>query len=198
MKLFTLNLRKAMVGLAVCLTVLGVSGATVDYEGITYTIGTGAKKGQLTIAAPSAAIKAAGGYKGDIVIPDNPVTISGTEYRITTVARTAFSGNANITSVYLPDGCVNFAAQQFANCSALKSVRFPKDLTKLSGYLFYNCTALEELSIPGTITTLAQDLVTNCTSLKKITFEAGETDLNWNVEGVLRLNQVLNDDNGEI
>ena len=194
MKLFTLNLRKAMVGLAVCLTVLGVSGATVDYEGITYTIGTGAKKGQLTIAAPSAAIKAAGGYKGDIVIPDNPVTISGTEYRITTVARTAFSGNANITSVYLPDGCVNFAAQQFANCSALKSVRFPKDLTKLSGYLFYNCTALEELSIPGTITTLAQDLVTNCTSLKKITIEAGETDLNWNVEGVLRLNQVLNDD----
>ena len=47
MKLFTLNLRKAIAGLAICLTVMGASGATVDYQGITYTIGTGAKKGQL-------------------------------------------------------------------------------------------------------------------------------------------------------
>ena len=195
MKLFTLNLRKAIAGLAICLTVMGASGATVDYQGITYTIGTGIKKGQLTIATPSAAIKAEGGYKGDIVIPDNPVTINGTEYNITTVARTAFSGNTNITSVHLPDGCVNFAAQQFANCTALKSVRFPADLTKFSAYLFYGCTALEELVIPGSITTLAQDLITNCTSLKKITIEAGETALSWDVAGVLNMNEVLNDDN---
>lgn len=195
MKLFTLNLRKAIAGLAICLTVMGASGATVDYQGITYTIGTGAKKGQLTIAAPSAAIKAEGGYTGDIVIPDNPVTINGTEYNITSVARAAFSNNANITSVHLPDGCVNFAAQQFANCTALKSVRFPADLTKFSGYLFYGCTALEELVIPGSITTLAQDLITNCTSLKKITIEAGETALSWDVAAVLNMNEVLNDDN---
>ncbi|MGM9847487.1 MAG: leucine-rich repeat protein [Muribaculaceae bacterium] len=195
MKLFTLNLRKAMAGLAICLTVMGASGATVDYQGITYTIGTGAKKGQLTIAKPSAAIAAEGGYKGDIVIPDNPVTIDGETYTITSVAATAFKGNTEITSVYFPDGCVNFAQQQFLNCTALKSVRYPADLTKFSNYLFYGCTSLEELIIPGSVTTLASDLITSCTSLKKITIEAGETALSWDVAAVLRLDEVLNDDN---
>lgn len=187
---FTFSLRKALMTISLGFAFVGASAATVDYEGLTYTIKTGNK---LEVAKPSAAI---GSYSGDIVIPNNPVTIDGVEYTIASINGSAFKANTAITSVYIPDGCVTIPRGCFQNCTALKSCRFPEDFTTPKGDLLNGCTSLEEFTFPGSMTSMGSNMFKGCTSLRKLTFNEGATDFDWSVNTALYLKDVVV--NGEV
>ena len=159
-----------------CVTVLGSFAATITIDGLSYTTGSGAKATQLTLAKPASGVPA---YTGDIKLPDNPVIHEGTEYTIVGIAAAALSKNANITSVYLPDGCVALPRGSFQNMTALKSIRLPEDLVTINGNLFQGCSALEEIVIPGTVKGLGASMFTNCTALRKITIAEGDAPLEY-------------------
>lgn len=159
-----------------CVTVLGSFAATITINGLSYTTGSGAKATQLTLAKPASGVPA---YTGDIKLPDNPVIHEGTEYTIVGIAAAALSKNANITSVYLPDGCVALPRGSFQNMTALKSIRLPEDLVTINGNLFQGCSALEEIVIPGTVKGLGASMFTNCTALRKITIAEGDAPLEY-------------------
>ena len=157
--------------------VLGSVAATITIDGLSYTTGTGANATKLTLAKPASGVPA---YAGDIKLPDNPVVYEGTEYTIVGVAATALSKNADVTSVYLPDGCVTIPRGAFQQMTALKSIRLPEDLVSMkNGNIFSGCTALEEIVIPGQVESLGASMFSGCTALKKITIAEGETPLEY-------------------
>lgn len=155
-------------------TVFGSIAATITIDGLSYTVGTGAKASELTLAKPASGVPA---YAGDIKLPDNPVTYEGKEYTIVGIAATALAKSTTITSVYLPDGCIAIPRGSFQNMTALKTVRLPEDMETANGNLFQGCTALEEITIPGKVKGLAASMFVKCTSLKKITFAEGDEPL---------------------
>lgn len=167
--------RKAALTLALSVaTAFGSLAATIDIDGLTFTVGTGAKNHELTLAKASSNVPA---YAGDIKLPDNPVTYNGEEYKIVGVAAAALAKSTTVTSVYLPDGCTNLPRGAFQKMTALKTLRLPNDIEKFNGNLFDGCSALEEITIPGSATALGASMFANCTSLKKVTFAEGDTPL---------------------
>ncbi|MCI5783912.1 MAG: leucine-rich repeat domain-containing protein [Bacteroidales bacterium] len=181
---FTSILRKGMLLTALVFAFAGASAATIDYEGITYTVGTGTKATQLTVAKPS---KEIGSYSGDIKLPDNPVTINGKEYTIVGVAAAAFKNNTTVTSLYMPDGCITIPRGAFQGMTALKTVRMPEDIVKINADWFNGCSSLEEFTFPASMTTLGGNMFKNCTSLKKLVFAPSETEFTWNINTALIL-----------
>ena len=142
---------------------LAVNAATIVHNGITYT----SKGTDLTVAKPTTP------YSGDIVI-ESPVTIEGVEYKVIAVAATAFKQNANVTSVVLPDDCIDLKRGAFAECTGLKSIKLSPNMTAFTANLFDRCSALEEITIPAGVKTITGTQFQGCSSLKKITFAEGE------------------------
>ncbi|MDE7153788.1 MAG: leucine-rich repeat domain-containing protein [Muribaculaceae bacterium] len=125
-------------------------------------------------------------YTGDIKLPDNPVVHEGKEYIIVGMTATAVGKNANVTSVYLPDGCVALPRGSFMNTTGLKSVRLPEDLETIQGDLF-NGSGIEEIVIPGKVKAFGSNMFINCASLKKITIAEGETPINYPVNTSIKV-----------
>lgn len=164
-------------------TVFGSMAATITINGLTYTVGTGAKASELTLAKPASGVPA---YTGDIKLPDNPVTYEGKEYKIVGIAATALAGkkatpNTAITSVYLPDGCTAIPRGSFMYMAALKTVRLPEDMTTANGDLFSGCSALEEITIPSGLSKFGANMFSGCTSLRKMTIAESETPIEYAV-----------------
>lgn len=191
---FTSMFRKGFLLGVLGLCAAGVSAATLDYNGITYTIGTGANATKLTVAKASTAI---GAYEGDIVIPDSPVTIEGTEYTIIGVASTAFKNNTAVTSLYLPDGCTTIARGSLSGMTALKSIRMPGDITTINGDMFSGDVSLEEFTFPASLTKLGSNMFVNCTSLRKLIFEESDAPFDWSVNTAFYITDQKNN-SGEI
>ncbi len=166
---FTTSLKKAAVLCMVALSsAVAVNAATITHNGITYTSsGT-----NLTVAKPTTP------YSGDIVI-ESPVTIDGVEYKVIAVAATAFKSNANITSVVLPDDCVDLKRGAFAECSSMKSIRLSSNMTAFTANLFDRCSALEEITIPAGVKTVTGTQFQGCSSLKKITFAESDSEISF-------------------
>jgi hypothetical protein len=78
-------------------------------------------------------------YKGsetEIVIPS---TING---NAVIDSGTAFKGNANITSIVIPDSVTSIDSEAFANCDGLTSIVIPDSVTSIGSQAFNNCNSL--------------------------------------------------------
>lgn len=71
---------------------------------------------------------------------------------VVAIDRDAFSGNAKITGVVIPD-----------------------TVTKIDGYAFDDCTALTEITIPGSVKEIGSRAFSGCTNLNKAVFMDGVT-----------------------
>lgn len=169
---FTSTFKKAALICAVAFSgAMVANAATIYHNGIKYT----SSGNKLTVAKGDATT---GAYTGDIVI-ESPVTIDGVEYTVTAVAATAFKQNKDITSVVLPDDCIDVKRGAFAECSALKSVRLSANMTAFNAQVFDRCTALEEITIPGGIATVAGTQFQGCSSLKKIILAESDKEVSF-------------------
>lgn len=169
MKIFT---KFAAVAIA-ALFAVNANGATVDYNGITWTIGTGANAGKLTAKS----VKDASLLVGDYAL-ESPVTINGTEYTIVSIG-TVLKGNTAITSLTLPDDCITVGRAGLSKMDALKTVRLSPNMVTIPGNIFQDDIALEEIEIPGSAKALKSSEFQNCPALKKLVIAEGPTELEF-------------------
>ena len=98
------------------------------------------------------------GPGGDIIIPGNIKTISGS----------AFLYNSKVTKVKIPSGVDDIRMFAFSNCTNLKSIELPEGLRRIGMSTFYDCGNLEKIDLPDGLEKIDFGGFENCCSLKKI------------------------------
>lgn len=74
--------------------------------------------------------------------------------KYTSVAKSVFGGNTQITYVKLPAGVETVAEEAFRGCTALRGVYLPASVNNIEKSAFENCTALTQINIPKAVTTI--------------------------------------------
>ena len=170
MKIFT---KLAAVAIAAIFAV-NVNGATIDYKGITWTIGTGANAGKLTAKTLMDSLQ----LDANLVF-ESPVTIDGTEYTIASIG-TVLKGVSRVESLTLPESCITVGRGGLSRMYGLKTVHFSSQMTTIPANMLEFDTALEEVEIPGGAKALKSSELQGCSSLKKLTLAEGATDIEFN------------------
>ncbi|MBO4871732.1 MAG: leucine-rich repeat protein [Muribaculaceae bacterium] len=78
------------------------------------------------------------------------VTLSGTEYKVYSIAANAFKNNTTLRYVQVDWGVVAIDHEAFYGCTSLYSVRLPSTITRLDTYAFGNCTSMTVFGIAAT------------------------------------------------
>lgn len=107
--------------------------------------------------------------KGEVVIPDGVVKISGHAFEVeysenpnitkvtipdsvTEIGECAFSGCVNLTEAKLSSGIREIPIQTFADCKSLKNVDIPNGVAIIGSNAFKNCAELSQVNVPDTVT----------------------------------------------
>ena len=141
------------------------------------------------------------GYSGsqvdDLVLPA-AVEANGTNYLVTAIGSSAFSGKSWFKTALIPDTIRIIGSRAFDDCRALKSIEVPGSVTNIGSYAFngctnlvtatlnegivsigdsafYNCSSLLVASVPNSVTNLGSGAYASCTALTNITIRGG-----WN------------------
>ena len=94
--------------------------------------------------------------------------IEGDDYQVTGIAANAFSNNARITSVTIPETVRTIGSNSFAGCTNLKTVVLPEHLDRIEDSAFYNCRLLRDIEIPNNVRNIGWDAFLDCVSLTKV------------------------------
>lgn len=118
---------------------------------------------------------------GKLIIPS---TID--DYDVTTIAKSAFSGNLKIKSVEFPDSITCIYQYAFQNCSNLSSINYPVGLIDNNDYYYkyyggniFAGTSIRTIEIPEGIT-YVPNYVFAGSSLKYVTLPEGLETINAN------------------
>lgn len=77
-------------------------------------------------------------YTGDVYIPAS-ITSGGTDYFVTTIGNSAFSGCTGLTSVDIPSSVTYIGSYAFRGCTGLTSVTIPSSVTSIGNDAFSGC-----------------------------------------------------------
>ena len=80
-------------------------------------------------------------YSGNVTIPSS-VTFNDTEYSVTSIGSSAFSGCSGLTSVTIPNSVTSIGSSAFYDCSGLTSVTIPNSVTSIVDDAFSVAPAL--------------------------------------------------------
>lgn len=144
---------------------------------------------------------------GDLVIPENIVTINGDAFNgcskmtslslpenISLIKIRAFYGCSSLTELTLPDSLKTLGCGAFSDCSSLTLVKLSANIEKLEGNTFRYCTSLSSINIPKSLSSASRSWLGSdglsghgegefygCTNLKSITFEEGMKKIPANI-----------------
>lgn len=96
---------------------------------------------------------------------------------MTSIDNSAFNGDTNLQSVYVPDGVTSIGYFAFRNCTGLTSVHLPNGLTTIEHETFLGCSSLTTIDIPDGVTNIEYEAFRNCTSLVSINLSDGLTTI---------------------
>lgn len=105
-----------------------------------------------------------------VKIPDN-ITIDGTTYTVTSVAKNAFKNNKKIKSVIIGSNVKTIGDNAFAGCSNLLSVTIGNNVTTIKPKAFYKCTKLKSVTIPSKVSRIGKQAFYGCKKLRSITIK---------------------------
>ncbi len=111
------------------------------------------------------------GTATSVIIPD---TIGG--YPVESIGASAFTGNASLVKVEIPDAVKSIGNYAFQNCTKLSDVELPLNLETLGMYALKN-TAISSIRIPKSLKSCAGGAFHDCKNLETAEFEEGITQI---------------------
>ena len=116
-------------------------------------------------------------YNGTETQVTIPATLGGKE--VTSIGNDAFSRNAYIESLTVPEGVGRIGNYAFANCANLRSITVSAEtvgwqaFTNIERGAFSDCGALESITIPDSVTQIDPYMASACPSLTSFTIGSG-------------------------
>lgn len=90
----------------------------------------------------------------------------------------AFSFNAFVEEVVLPDSVEIISNDTFEYCYSLKAINLHSGIKEMGERAFFNCTSLADISVPDGIELIAYDLFGGCKALKTVRIPASVKVMN--------------------
>lgn len=100
----------------------------------------------------------------EVVLP----TLDEDGYPVTSIAKSAFTGNKSLKSITVPAGYVSIEESAFEECNALETVTIGNDVTEIANEAFYSCPSLRSVALSTSLTTIGEYAFYKCTSLEGI------------------------------
>ena len=151
-------MKKILLLVALILLPLAVSAVNL-IDGIYYNLNSDTKTAEVVKYISKK-------YSGDFVIPSS-VTVEGINYKVTSIAASAFAGCSDLTSITIPNSVTTIGKKAFSGCTALTSVTVPDGVTSIGDMAFYYCTSLTSLTIGKNVETIYHETFGFC-NLKKV------------------------------
>ena len=115
--------------------------------------------------------------KGKVKIP-NTVTYDGKVYKVTGVAKEAFSENGNVESVTFGKYVKEIDDKAFYGCQALKTVKLNSGLKTIGKNAFSKCTSLKKITIPQNVSSIKSKAFYGCKKLTNVTIKSKKFNKN--------------------
>ena len=106
------------------------------------------------------------GYEGAGGRVEIPAQLEGLP--VTSIADGAFSLNANLTEVSVPEGVLSIGCEAFNDCIKLTSVELPASLSSIGDSAFYSCGRLTGIELPYGLASIGDGAFYGCESLTSI------------------------------
>lgn len=108
-------------------------------------------------------------YKGNGGSVEVPAKLGGAD--VVAIGAYAFSGDANVTSVKLPNSLQTIEKNAFSDCTGLETVDFGTGVKTIGMQAFTGCTALTALRLPASVSQIGDNAFTRTSSLAVITVD---------------------------
>lgn len=118
------------------------------------------------------------------------VNYQGKEYRVASIANSAFKSLPNLNAIYIPDGVERIGNNAFFGCDSILIINLPNSVTELGENAFYSCrdvkelilsknlkviptgcfvaTDISRLDLPEGLETIQLDVFAHCAYLKEV------------------------------
>lgn len=134
-------------------------------------------------------------YSDTIIIPEK-VEYNGTEYKVTSIGASAFSGCykkersevaaeevmliiGEIVEDDIYDESTNRKNHEDYEANGLKYVSIPNSVTKIGDEAFFQCKNLTNVLLPDSIKQIGREAFSLCSSLNKVTIPKGVTSIKY-------------------
>lgn len=97
---------------------------------------------------------------------------------VTSIGYCAFYGNADLTSIVIPDSVISISKGAFDGCRNLSFVKMSNNLKSIDISAFSECESLTSIFIPKTVNSIGQDAFSCCSNLEKV-YYSGSNET-WN------------------
>ena len=121
------------------------------------------------------------GYNGTGTAVSIPSAIDGKT--VTSIRKSAFYENGNITSVVIPNTVTKIGEGAFTRCTKLTSITIGNKVETIETYAFDE-TAISTITIPASVKTIGDYIFYDCMNLKTINVESSSTTFK-SVDGIL-------------
>ncbi len=111
-----------------------------------------------------------GAYLSKYIGIDTEVSIPDTigDYTVFGLDNFVFMNNKDITSVTLPESCVEIGADVFNGCVSLNNVNLPSKLKYIGARAFGRCVSLTDIELPHGLSIIGDGAFYKCENLKNI------------------------------
>ncbi len=73
------------------------------------------------------------------------IVYQGEEYKVTSIAHSAFKDHKHLKTVHIPDGIKNIGNDAFSGCDSILIINIPNSVTTIGDLAFYSCKGVTEL-----------------------------------------------------
>ncbi len=107
------------------------------------------------------------------------ITIDNQTYKVTTIAKNAFSGCKKLSKVTIPNGIITIGANAFKGCVKLTTISIPNSVESIGANAFSGCKKLKTVTLKSgsKLKTIGDKAFYKCVALTKITITKNVTKI---------------------